>query len=196
MRTFSAEFPPLSEAARKQSLQDTVAAHPDPGGDLWMFGYGGLMWRPDFDYAERRSVRLEGWKRRLCVWTILARGTPDYPGLSLGLRPGGHCDGIAYRLPEEGRLEILAEIWRREMWTDVYRPTWIDLETGPALTFTVNTSSLQYTGGMDDEVILDHIRSAAGRWGSCREYFDNTLQNLRTMGVTDSYLEALAEKLD
>ncbi|HEY0235981.1 MAG TPA: gamma-glutamylcyclotransferase, partial [Afipia sp.] len=92
-----------------------------PDGDLWVFGYGSLMWRPGFDYLEEVPARLIGEHRALCVYSINHRGTQERPGLVLGLDRGGACQGTAFRVAEAHRTETLAYLRRREQVTGVYR---------------------------------------------------------------------------
>ena len=206
MRRFSEPFAPLSEAARRQSreaaLADAPRAHPahqanQALGDLWLFGYGSLLWDAPCPYLQSLPARLRGWRRRMCVWTALARGTPDRPGLSLGLLSGGACDGIAFRIGAADLEAALPVIWHREMWTDIYCPTWVTIQTDDgdvaALTFTVNQASRQYAGGLAHDQIVTHIATAQGERGPCREYLANTVAQLRAMGITDTDLEALQD---
>jgi len=76
--------------------------------DLWVFAYGSLMWRPDFPFADRVEARLVGAHRALCVYSFFHRGTPERPGLVLGLDRGGTCRGIAYRVPAKKRGDTIA----------------------------------------------------------------------------------------
>src|SRR5580704_17880501 len=90
-------------------------------GDLWVFGYGSLIWRPGFEFIERVPARLIGEHRALCVYSFVHRGTPEKPGLVLGLDRGGACRGVAFRIPEMKRGETVAYLRAREQVTSVYR---------------------------------------------------------------------------
>ncbi len=197
MRTFVEPFTPLSQQERRRSCEGAMAEARKLAGDIWIFGYGSLLWDAPFSHQEARPVRLLGWQRSMCVWTALARGTPERPGLSLGLRRGGACDGIALRIAEADLEAAWPAIWEREMWTDIYQPTWISLDVdglnATALTFTVNEASRQFARGLDLDQTIAHIALAHGERGPCRDYLVNTVEKLRAMGIADSYLEGLQD---
>lgn len=195
VRTFEKPFAPLDDEKRRRSLEQTLAGNPDADGDLWLFVYGSLMWDPDFPHLEAAPARLMDWRRAMCVWTILARGTPDRPGLSLGLLPGGLCDGLAFRIAAAGAEERLAAVWQREMWTDIYHLRWTEVtiadESVPAITFVSNRSSVQFAGELPPEVAARYIATARGERGSCRDYLSQTLDKLGRLGIAEAELIAL-----
>ncbi len=214
MRSFTGPFAPLSDEARRRSREETLAAGLDPLAAVWIFGYGSLMWDAAFPHTVARAARLPGWRREMCVWTALARGTPDCPGLSLGLVPGGVCDGMAYEISadDHDREQALELIWEREMWTDIYQPTWVSLELVDeelsdagdgetqggaitALTFTVNQASPQFAGGLTQEQTIEHIALATGERGPCRDYLANTVASLRALGIDEGHLNALNDEV-
>src|SRR6478609_11323266 len=96
-------------------------------GEFWVFGYGSLVWRPGFEYEERCLATLHGFHRALCVLSHVHRGTPERPGLVLGLDRGGSCRGVAFRVPQENRDATMAYLAAREQVTMVYRETWHNL---------------------------------------------------------------------
>lgn len=194
---FSGQFTPLSEAVRTQSQATALAARPGPSDDLWVFAYGSLMWQPGFPHDQVEPARLDGWHRAMSVWTVLARGTPACPGLSLGLMPGGSCDGLALRIAESAVQAALSTLWQREMWTDVYRPTWLPVTVGDqeiaALTFTTNLESEQFAGTLAPPEIVEHIAAATGERGPCRDYLIQSVEKLQAHKIRDHDLEALLD---
>jgi cation transport protein ChaC len=175
---------------------------PSAQGDLWVFGYGSLMWRTGFDYLERRQARLLGAHRALCVFSHIHRGTPERPGLVLGLDRGGSCRGVAFRVATANVSSTLAYLQERELVTKVYkeavRP--IDLLDGanervPAHCFLVDRSHAQYAGKLSLEEQLRLARQGHGRSGANPEYVIETVKHMRELDIRDRALERLAERL-
>jgi len=163
--------------------------------DLWLFGYGSLIWRPDFDFAERRAARVQGWHRALKMWSRVNRGSPQNPGLVFGLLSGGSCQGLAFRVPAAVGLETLGRLWLREMPTGVYDPRWLACATpaGPvrALAFTLSRKSPNFTGTLPDARYREIFASAVGRYGTSLDYARQTLEELRRHGIHDGALARL-----
>jgi cation transport protein ChaC len=195
VQSFNEPFAPLSDLERRRSCAAGLAAAPEGLTEFWIFGYGSLMWDATFPYAQSKPARLLGWRREMCIWTALARGTPAFPGLSLGLMPGGVCEGVAYELAGSRRDQALEMIWQREMWTDIYTATWVTLEIEgrllPALTFTTNQASRQFVGDLALEDVVEHIAKAEGERGPCRDYLSNTVARMRSLGIDEPHLHAL-----
>jgi glutathione-specific gamma-glutamylcyclotransferase len=172
------------------------------GEDLWVFGYGSLMWRPGFDFVERVPARLIGLHRALCVYSFVHRGTPTRPGLVLGLDRGGMCRGIAFRVAAAGRGETIAYLRAREQVTTVYLETWrrIALEEHArrqvrALCFVVDRSHVQYAGRLTLAESVHHVRQGHGSSGASRDYVLETVQALEALGYRDTELHLIAERL-
>ena len=180
-----------------------MSTTPDQTGeDLWVFAYGSLMWRPDFAFLERRSARLVGAHRALCVYSFVHRGTPEKPGLVLGLDRGGNCRGIAYRVAAAKRSETIDYLRAREQVTMVYRETWrrVWLDDDPqlsvhALCYMVDRGHAQYAGRLGLAEQLHYVRQGHGRSGACRDYVLATVKELETLGCRDAGLHTLAERL-
>ena len=168
--------------------------------DLWVFAYGSLIWKPDFDYAERRSALVHGWHRALKMWSRINRGTPERPGLVFGLLTGGACRGVALRIQRHEGAEVLTRLWKREMATAVYDPKWLTCHTpqGPvkALAFTLSRKSPSHTGVLSEEEYRAIFAEAEGIYGTTREYCELTLQELRRHDIRDRHLERLLRLIE
>lgn len=177
------------------------------GADIWVFGYGSLIWNPLFHYEERRRATLRGFHRRFCLWSMMGRGTPEAPGLVLGLDLGGACCGLAYRLPAGKAVEELRLLWRREMVVGSYAPRWARVEAAPcgdshgcaeelrALTFVVNHDHPNYAGRLDFDAVARALASASGHLGSAAEYLFHTVDALAAHGLRDAHLERLRHRV-
>jgi len=118
----------LSEEALEASLQAALRSpHRQP--DVWLFAYGSLVWNPVLDYEARSVVTVHGHHRSFCLWSRVNRGTPERPGLVLGLDRGGRCTGVAYRIPRQLAESELRLLWRREMLLGSYIPRWVHVST-------------------------------------------------------------------
>src|SRR5262245_11519538 len=163
--------------------------------DLWLFGYGSLIWRPDFGFIERHPARVHGWHRALKMWSRVNRGTVQNPGLVFGLLSGGSCRGMVFRVPAADGLETLGRLWLREMPTGVYDPRWLECNTAHtkvrALAFTLSRSSPNFTGVLSDEHYCRIFATAAGRYGSSLDYAQQTLLELKRHGIHDAALARL-----
>ena len=168
--------------------------------ELWVFGYGSLIWRPGFPYLERRVARLFGAHRSLCVYSWVHRGTRERPGLVLGLDRGGTCRGIAFRVAGEERDNVIAYLRGREQVTAVYiekmRPVrFDDGSMATALAYLVDRGHDQYAGKLDEETMLRFVEGAEGQSGQNRDYVINTAAHLAELGMPDVALERLARLL-
>jgi cation transport protein ChaC len=167
--------------------------------DVWIFGYGSLMWNPAFHYAERRPGLIRGWHRSFCLWTPMGRGTPDNPGLVLGLDRGGSCRGIAYRIAARDRDTELQLLWQREMVADGYNSRWVTVrgEAGDvrAITWVINPKGDRYAGKLPMETLARTLTTAAGRLGSNRDYLENTVAHLDELGIGERPLHAIRDRV-
>ena len=170
--------------------------------DLWVFGYGSLMWRPGFEHIEQVPARLIGEHRALCVYSFDHRGTPEKPGLVLGLDRGGACRGIAFRVAAPMRGATIAYLRSREQTTHVYREVtravWLDnaaRERVAALTYVVDRGHIQYAGRLPMHEQLRIVQQGHGRSGDNRDYVLSTVRAIEGQGFRDKELHRLAQML-
>jgi len=191
-------FRHYTAAERQVSLQQTLK-HWRPDEDVWVFAYGSLIWRPEFVFVEQRLALLRGYRRCLCLWSRINRGTPEQPGLVFGLDAGGSCRGVVFRIPAADVRESFTALWRREMGSGAYLPKWLNLCTSGgsvrALAFVIDRGSDGYVRDLPEARLLDVVRSAHGSYGSCREYVVQTARALRASGIQDARLETLVSRL-
>ena len=170
--------------------------------ELWVFGYGSLMWRPGFEYVDRVPAKLTGMHRALCVYSFVHRGTPERPGLVLGLDRGGACRGVAFRVAARNSEATVQYLREREQVTSVYLETYrqADLMDGSgrrvrSLVFCVDRGHVQYAGRLPLEEQLHLVKRGHGRSGPNREYVVSTVEALEALGIHDRDLHFLAQSL-
>jgi glutathione-specific gamma-glutamylcyclotransferase len=170
--------------------------------DLWVFGYGSLMWRPGFDFIEQVPARLIGEHRALCVYSFDHRGTPEKPGLVLGLDRGGACRGIAFRVAAKHRAATVDYLREREQTTHVYREVmrsvWLENEARErvsAMAYVVDRGHVQYAGRLTLTEQVRYVRQGHGRSGNNRDYVLSTVKSIEAQGLRDQQLHQLADLL-
>lgn len=164
--------------------------------DLWLFGYGSLMWDPGFHFTEVRCATLAGWQRRFAYRITSGRGSPEQPALMLALEPGaGSCHGLAFRIEAAAVEHESAHIWRREMVRGGYRPTLLALSTpqGPvrAVVFAANPQHPEHVGELPLAETAAILARASGPLGSNRDYLEQLAQQLEWLGLADDYVQRL-----
>jgi glutathione-specific gamma-glutamylcyclotransferase len=166
-----------------------------PTEDVWLFGYGSLMWKPDMDFVERRIARLLGWHRRFCLWQWRYRGSKSKPALMMALDRGGSCVGIVFRIAAPDVSLKLAKVWQREMTGKGYRPQWVRVQAEgrvlKAITFVADRKSYRYAGRIKESLIAEHIAAACGPTGPNAEYLLETLLHCQEIGIRDLMLSRL-----
>ena len=170
-------------------------------GDPWVFGYGSLMWRPGFDYVERRAGRLHGRRRAFCIYSVHHRGTYERPGLVLGLAPGGSVRGAAYRVDRAAWPEVYAYLREREQPTETYFEAWATVRLAggaavPALVFLSDLKHPQWAGDLGLEAQARLIAGAVGLSGRNVDYLRDLVVHLREEGVADTAMERLLARVE
>lgn len=167
---------------------------------LWVFGYGSLMWRPGFDFSERTLAVVRGYRRALCVYSHVHRGTPDQPGLVLGLDRGGSCKGVAFRIEPAQAAEVVAYLRAREQVTMVYREVRLgarlaDGRKVEALAYAVDRGHIQYAGALDLATVERLVLQGVGVSGANPDYVRATYAHMRELGIDDAVLAAVTRRL-
>jgi cation transport protein ChaC len=187
-----------SEEEMAKLFEQTLAEH-DPAEDLYVFGYGSLIWNPAFHFISKLPATLHGWHRRFCLKLFSGRGTPDAPGLMLALDHGGACKGVAFRIAAAQAREELGILWRREMYGGSYNARWVKVKTAEgeirALTFVCNRKHPRYMSEICVVETAKLIATGCGDLGSCREYLENTVQHLAELGMRDAGLQRIVRAL-
>jgi cation transport protein ChaC len=180
-----------TDAEIANCLDTMLALHPRED-DVWLFGYGSLMWNPAMHFAGHCGGRVLGWHRSYCLRLEVGRGSPQNPGLMLALDRGGAAAGALFRVPADHAREELLLPFRRELFTYSYEARWVTVATpgGPvrAITFVVNRDSPRYAYRLDLDQIARHVATASGALGSCMEYLEHTLKSLDALGLNDRML--------
>ena len=188
----------LSPAQLLDHQQTTLKHAPSPNA-IWVFAYGSLLWNPAIKFVAQRVGTVYGYHRSFCLRTVISRGTPQAPGLMLGLQRGGACRSPAYRIAPEAVDTKLTLLFRREMMTNVYRPKWVWLHDNgqkiPVLAFVMNTRHSLYVGKLAELETVGIIATAQGSLGPCADYLYQTVESLKSLHIRDRRLEILAQKV-
>jgi len=186
----------LTQLQKKESINQTLKKRPR-NRPVLVFGYGSLLWKPIISFKGYEKAKLNGWSRKVCSWTVHARGTVKKPGLvfSLDKDKAGCCEGLVFELDEAFLEQDLETLWEQEMHSNLYKPQWLPVITqgGPclAIAFTINQNHPLYAGDIPDDKAVDIISAANGVFGACADYFTKTTQSLRNLGLNDSRLEEI-----
>jgi cation transport protein ChaC len=197
----SEDMPPPPEGHRLSTKADhdrTIASllGPDPeAGEVWIFAYGSLIWKPACDFVEMRTGLVRGWHRSFCLgWNTRFRGSDEKPGLMLALDRGGACKGVLYRLPPGRVIASMHQLLEREMsWNpSPFPPRWVNARSGErtirALTFCIDRNSGRYVSGLSIDAIADMLATAVGSRGSMADYLFSTVRHLEEIGIHDPHL--------
>ncbi len=175
----------------EQTLQDLADS------ELWIFGYGSLIWNPALNYEEQRRCSIKGFQKKFCFWTTLSRGTVECPGLMMGLLEGGSCNGLAFRIDVSNAASELDVLFRREMSHYIYKPTWIDArcvetqKTFKTLTFVVDKENYRFVDNLSIDDIVRTLATAQGPLGRNCDYLFQLSDKMCELGFEEPELEDL-----
>ena len=172
----------------------TVIRPADQQGDIYVFAYGSLMWRPDFEHLEILPAVLPNYHRSLCIYSYEYRGTPEQPGLVFGLEESGECIGRALKVSSDKAEGVLEYLYEREMITSVYMPRWLDVKlidsqtTVTACCFVADPTHEQFSGKLGEAETIQLILQGRGSGGECLDYVTNTYEHMLEIGIEDKNL--------
>ena len=191
----------MSDEDRALAVQEALSQAPSPD-EVWIFAYGSLIWNPAIHFAEREKVLVDGFHRSFCFWTVLGRGCEENPGLMMGLEPGGSSNGLAYRIDADDLDTEMDILFRRELMSYVYKPTWVDAtlaespdKTIKVLAFVVDPEHERFCGELDESTLVRHIATASGPLGRNCDYLFQLTEHLRELGFTDEPLLELEARV-
>ena len=191
----------MSDEDRALAVQEALSQAPSPD-EVWIFAYGSLIWNPAIHFAEREKVLVDGFHRSFCFWTVLGRGCEENPGLMMGLEPGGSSNGLAYRIDADDLDTEMDILFRRELMSYVYKPTWVDAtlaespdKTIKVLAFVVDPEHERFCGELDEPTLVRHIATASGPLGRNCDYLFQLTEHLRELGFTDESLLELEARV-
>jgi cation transport protein ChaC len=173
-----------------------------PAGNLWVFGYGSLMWRPGFDHIDARPARLRGFHRAFCMSSIHYRGTVEKPGLVLGLAPGGSCVGRAFEVAADQRLGAIAYLRERELISYVYHERVVSVQIAgqpgliSALTYIADRDGPQFEPDGDIDAQALRIATCSGSAGTNADYLRQTIAHLSELGIKQRRLSDLMARVE
>jgi cation transport protein ChaC len=165
--------------------------------DIWIFGYGSLIWNPIFPVEQTRTARIHGFHRALCLSSVVGRGSQEQPGVMLALDLGGSCHGVALKMGGNDIETELDLLWRREMMAGSYTPTWVNARTQQGnvrtLAFVANRRRPNYVGRLPDDEIICRLSKARGPLGSNLDYLRRTHAGLEAHGIIDRHVSRLLQ---
>jgi len=206
LNQYGVDYHVLDDQDRRENLEYhfNIAMQQD---EVWVFAFGSLMWNPGFDFHTRTQAVLDNYARQFTIWTMIARGTPENPGLGLCLEAdtGKACKGYAYQLKHQSLRSDFDVLWEREMTSGVYQPVWLKLQllnisTGQAtkhvkaLTFVVNQNHPHYAGAMAVDKMAIIMAKAKGKYGLNVDYLSHMIQEMSSIGdVNDAFNNLLSK---
>ena len=197
----------MADKRRKNKIRivleenSALASSETDDSDLWVFGYGSLIWKPGFDYIDSALAWVHGYHRSLCIFSHVHRGTPERPGLVLGLDHGGSCQGVAFRVAARDRAATIAYLRERELVTSVYLEKTVSLRLADggavkALAYVVDRRHHQYAGRLPLDDMTRLVAEGVGVNGDNPAYVRNTYEHLLRLDIHDSELAAVVRGVD
>lgn len=186
----------ISDEAREASRVETLRGYDD--GDIWVFGYGSLIWDPGLLFDQVRVANLNGFHRRFCLRSELGRGSPEKPGLMVALDRGGECASLIFRIPHRLIEQETRILWKREVLRLSYQPQFVPVKTAVedvmALAFVIDPAAENYQANLDPELAAHYVATGEGLYGTSLNYVENLVSQLAELGIDDQNVSDLCNR--
>jgi cation transport protein ChaC len=189
----------MPDEQRAELVERTLSALGD--SELWIFGYGSLIWNPAMDFEEQRRCSINGYEKKFCFWTTLSRGSIECPGLMMGLVDGDRCNGVAFRINAKNAATELDILFRREMSHYIYKATWVEAQCVDTnkkfntLTFVVDTENHRFVDNLALAETTRTLATATGPLGRNCDYLFQLSEKMHEMGFVEPELEELVQSV-
>lgn len=188
-----------ADSTREAERAETLAGRRD--ADLWVFGYGSLMWDPGVRFEEVRRACVSGYARRFILKDIYGgRGTVDAPGLMVAMDKGGRCEGLAFRISGANLDEETEVLWRRERIGPAYKPVFVEAVAAntrfTALTFVADHEAELIDATLSRAHQIEYCATGTGFMGSSLEYLKNINRQFAALGIQDDEVSALLRETE
>lgn len=188
-----------ADSAREAERAENLAGRRD--ADLWVFGYGSLMWDPGVRFEEVRRAHVPGFARRFILKDIYGgRGTVDSPGLMVALDKGGGCDGLAFRISRANLDEETEVLWRRERIGPAYTPVFVEAVAAntrlTALTFVADHEAELIDASLSRAQQIEYCATGTGFMGSSLDYLRNIDRQFAALGIQDDEVSDLLREAE
>ena len=191
----------MNDEERTRLVAETISRAPDIN-NFWVFAYGSLIWNPALEFDRQHRCVISDYHRSFCFWTKFGRGSEEQPGLMMGLEPGGECSGIGYRIPADKLTVELDILFRREMLSFIYKPTWVSaqpvedsVKAIDVLCFVVDSENERFCGELAEDKLIETLAVAEGPLGKNCDYLYQLVEHLEELDFEDSAMAALAAKV-
>lgn len=173
--------------------------------NLWLFGYGSLIWRPDIEFIERRAARVHGWSRRFWQGSHDHRGLPHAPGRVVTLIQDAcsSCDGMAYLVDRRAVEETFSQLDHREKNGYERHRVHLDFrgqeDHTEGVVYIAPLDNFAYLGPAPVKEMANQIHASSGPSGRNIDYLLELAEALRELKAEDEHvfeLEKAVREID